>query len=67
MYLKAAALLSHLSLTSPIPDTPHQKERHHQGKGNEVLMPLASQEALGTTSIRSRESLLLKFYAREAA
>ena len=32
---------SHLSLPSPIPDSPHQKEHNHQGKGNAFLMPLA--------------------------
>ncbi len=69
IYLKASALPSHLSLPTPIPDTPHQKERHHQGKGNGLLMPLASQEALGTQSIRTRERLggLMKYYSREAA
>ncbi len=47
----------------------YHQERNHQGRGNELLMPLASQEALGTTSIRSRERLggLLKYYYREAA
>ncbi len=47
----------------------YHHERNHQGRGNELLMPLASQEALGTTSIRSRERLggLLKYYYREAA
>jgi len=67
--LQASALLSHLSLSTPIPDTPHHKERHHQGKGNPFLLRLASREALDTTSIRTREKLggLLKFYSREAA
>ncbi len=47
----------------------YHHERNHQGRGNELLMPLASQEALGTTSIRSRERLggLLKYYYREVA
>jgi len=38
-------------------------ECQQQGRGNEFLMPLASQETLGTTSIRTREKLggLLKF------
>jgi selenophosphate synthase len=49
--------------------THYHHERNHQGRGNELLMPLASQEALGTQSIRTRERLggLLKFYYREAA
>ncbi len=34
IYLNTSALLSHLPLPFPIPDTPHQKEWHHQGKGN---------------------------------
>ena len=69
IYLKASARPSHLFLPSPLPDTPHQEERYHQGKGNGQLMPLASQEAVGTTSIRSRERLggLLEYYSREAA
>jgi hypothetical protein len=48
--------------------THYHHERHHQGRGNELLMSLAGQEALGTTSIRSRERLggLLKFYSPEA-
>jgi len=47
----------------------YHHERHHQGRGNELLMPLAGQEALGMTSIRSRERLggLLQYYYREAA
>ena len=50
-------------------DTHYHQERNHQGRSNELLMPLASQEALGTQSIRTRERLggLLKFYYREAA
>ena len=49
--------------------THYHQERNHQSKGNGLLMPLASPEALGSTSIRSRERLggLLKFYCREAA
>jgi hypothetical protein len=49
--------------------THYHHERHHQGRGNELLMPLAGQEALGMTSIRSRERLggLLQYYYREAA
>jgi hypothetical protein len=45
------------------------QEHDHQGKDNELLMPLASQEGVGTQSIRAREMLgdLLKFYFREAA
>ena len=31
MYLKTSARPSHLFLPSPLPDTPPQKERHHQG------------------------------------
>ena len=50
-------------------DTHYHQERNHQGGGNELLMPLASQEDLGTQSIRTRERLggLLKYYYREAA
>ena len=50
-------------------DTHYHQERNHQGKGNALLMPLASQEALGSQSIRTRERLggLLKFYSRKAA
>ncbi len=46
----------------------HQKP-NHQGEGNEVLMPLASQADLGTQSIRTRERLggLLKYYHHKAA
>ena len=49
--------------------THYHRERHHQGRGNELLMLMAGQEALGTTSIRSRERLggLLKYYYCEAA
>jgi len=50
-------------------DTHYHQERNHQGRDNELLIPLPSQEALGTSSIRTRERLggLLKFYYREAA
>ena len=43
-------------------------ERPHQGKGNGLLSPLASQEALGTQLICTREILsgLLKFYDPKA-
>ena len=49
--------------------THYHHERNHQGRANELLMPLASQEPLGTTSIHSREKLggLLKYYSRAAA
>jgi transposase InsO family protein len=49
--------------------THYHHERNHQGRANELLMPLASQEPLGTTSIHSCERLggLLKYYYREAA
>ena len=50
-------------------DTHYHQERNHQGKGNALLMPLASKESVGIQSIRTRERLggLLKFYSREAA
>lgn len=50
-------------------DDIYHQERNHQGKSNELLVPLASQEDLGTPSIRTRERLggLLKYYYREAA
>ena len=69
IYHPTSALSSLVSFPTPIPATPHQKERHHQGKGNELLMSLAGREALGTASIRIRARLggLLKFYSREAA
>ena len=49
--------------------THYHHERNHQGRANELLMPLASQEPLGTTSIHSCERLggLLKYYSRAAA
>ena len=40
-----------------ITDTPHQKERYHQEKGNAFLLPLACQEAVGTALILTRERL----------
>jgi len=69
MYLSGSELPSHLSRPSPIPDTPHQKERHQQGKGNALLMPRPRKEGWDTNPIRSRERLdgLLKYYHREAA
>ena len=68
MYLKASTIPPLFS-TTPFPDTPHQKERYPQGKGNELLILLATQEAVGALSIHTRERLgvLLKFYSREAA
>ncbi len=50
-------------------DTHYHQERNHQGKGNELLMPRASQAGLGTQSIRTRERLggLLKYYHYKAA
>jgi len=50
-------------------DIHYHQERNHQGKGNELLMPLASQDVLDTQAIRPRERLggLLKYYYREAA
>ncbi len=50
-------------------DTHYHQERNHQGKGNELLLPQANQEALGTQSIHTRERLggLLKYYYHKAA
>jgi len=50
-------------------DTHYHQERNHQGRGNELLRPLARQEGLGTQSIRTRERLggLLKYYHHKAA
>ena len=50
-------------------DTHYHKERNHQGKGNELLMPGARKEGWNTNPIHSRERLggLLKYYSREAA
>ena len=44
-------------------------ERNHQGKGNVLLFPTASQDSERTGPIQRRERLggLLKYYAREAA
>ena len=44
-------------------------ERNHQGKGNVLLFPLASQGSQGKGPVQCRERLggLLKYYAREAA
>lgn len=40
-------------------------ERYPQGKGNELLILLATQEAVGALSIRTRERLggVLKYYS----
>ena len=50
-------------------DTHYHQERHHQGKGNELLLPRARKEGWNTNPIHSRERLggLLKYYSREAA
>jgi transposase InsO family protein len=47
----------------------YHHERNHQGKGNVLLFPLASQRSQGKGPVRCRERLggLLKYYAREAA
>src|SRR5262245_52349478 len=44
-------------------------QRNHQGKGNVLLFPLASQGSQGKGPVQCRERLggLLKYYAREAA
>ena len=49
--------------------THYHQERNHQGRSNELLMPLASRESVGIQSIHTRERLggLLKYYHREAA
>jgi hypothetical protein len=49
--------------------THYHQERNHQGKGNVVLMPTASQGLWRDGPIRCRERLggLLKYYYREAA
>jgi len=49
--------------------THYHQERHHQGKGNELLLPRARKEGWDTNPICSRERLggLLKYYHREAA
>ena len=69
IYLKTTVLSSYLCPPSQILDTPHHKERHHQRRENDLLMPMATQEAVGTQSIRACEKLggVLKFYSREAA
>ena len=68
-YLKPSAFSSHLSVPTLILDTAHQEKRYHQGRGNELLRPLARQEGLSTQSIRTRERLggLLKYYHHKAA
>lgn len=50
-------------------DVHYHQERNHQGKENELLTRMASQETQDTQSIRTRESLggLLKYYYRKAA
>jgi transposase InsO family protein len=50
-------------------DAHYHEERNHQGKDNELLVPLAIQEGLDTQPIRTWERLggLLKYYSREAA
>ena len=47
----------------------YHHERNHQGKGNVLLFPLASQRSQGKGPVQCRERLggLLKYYAREAA
>jgi len=47
----------------------YHHERNHQGKGNVLLFPLASQRSQGKGPVQCRERLggLLKDYAREAA
>jgi len=52
-----STLLPLVSFFFPIADTPHQKERYHQAKGNAFLLPLGSQEAVRTPSILTRERL----------
>ena len=49
--------------------THYHQERNHQGRDNELLSPLPSQEALGTQSIRTWERLggLLRFYSGKVA
>ena len=49
--------------------THYHQERHHQGKGNELLLPRVRKEGWDTNPIRARERLggLLKYYHREAA
>lgn len=47
----------------------YHQERNHQGKGNELLMPLPIKGHLGTHLIGTRERLggLLKYYHRKSA
>src|SRR2546425_4157436 len=47
----------------------YHHERNHQGKGNVLLFPLASQRSQGKGPVQCRERLggVLKYYAREAA
>jgi hypothetical protein len=49
--------------------THYHLERHHQGKGNGLMVPLSSEGSLDGQLIRARERLggLLKYYSREAA
>jgi len=49
--------------------THYHRERNHQGRSNELLMPLASRESVGIQSIHTRERLggLLKYYHHKAA
>ena len=50
-------------------NTHYHQERNHQGKGNRLLVPLASEGHSEGNSIHSRERLggLLKYYSRAAA
>ena len=47
----------------------YHHERNHQGKGNVLLFPSASQKHLWAGPMQCRERLggLLKYYTREAA
>jgi transposase InsO family protein len=49
--------------------THYHQERNHQGRGNGLLVPLASEGHSENNLIRSRERLggLLKYYYRKAA
>ncbi len=49
--------------------THYHRERPHQGKGNELLLPCARKEGWSTNPIRSHERLggLLNYYFRKAA
>jgi transposase InsO family protein len=57
----------HHALTQYVAHVHH--ERNHQGKGNALLFPTASQDAERAGPIQCRERLggLLKYYVREAA